>query len=85
MMEERQQKLKNSLTQEQLSSELYLIRKEDRIINEIMNASIQEFKEYMYSDSVNIKDIPPSSREAICLKMEAIVTAMTLKIMQIPI
>lgn len=36
----------------------------------------------MYSFSASVKNIPTTSREAICLKMESIVTAMALKIMQ---
>lgn len=55
--------------------------REDKIID-ITNVSVKEFKEYMYSFSASVKNIPTTSREAICLKMESIVTAMALKIMQ---
>lgn len=55
--------------------------REDKIID-ITNVSVKEFKEYMYSFSASVKNNPTTSREAICLKMESIVTTMALKIMQ---
>lgn len=66
-----------SMTPKQLSSKR---NREDKIID-IVDISVKEIKDYMYGNSVSIKDIPMMNREAICLKMEAIVSKMAFDIL----